>query len=116
MDRGTRNYKDRSALLAIAGDIFSQARIYHLSHDSIMELTRTRLYDDYRWKRAPRYIQSAVLAAHETHMSYLYRYDLQWRVLLDGQYMSGDQVPHNRWADVVPEGGHFFYNGTDKVF
>jgi hypothetical protein len=116
MDRATRNMQDQGELARIMADIFSQARIYHLPFQEILELREKRVFQSYRWKRAPQRIKSYVLGTWDVHFGYLYQHDLEWRVLLDGQHISGNDVPHDRWADVVPSGGRHFYKGTNVIF
>jgi len=106
-------HNKRHEFIRIVNSIFSQGRIYHLSHDQMLEQLVKRLYERPDYAKVPRYVRNYVWGYLDAKFSQHYT-ELEWRVNLDDQYIKGCDVPKGRWADVQP--GAHFYIGTDSRY
>lgn len=95
-------------------DIWAMAECYHLKHARIMELRQQRLYDDSRYQSIPQWAKSELRGYDDAFFHFAFRHNLVWRVNLDGQYISGKDVPKGRWSEVKM--GRHFWKDTDKHF
>ena len=124
MDRQDRNYWDQKELTRALHDIYSQLVIYKATSDDLINLKKKRIYDSYRWKRCPNYVKHAIEAIDRILFGALFENraifgnnpPLEWRVLLDGKHVKGNDIPKDRWADVVPQGGRHFWKDSDRIF
>jgi len=104
-------YVDR--LKYLAGDTFSMARVYKLSHKRLCETLNKRVRQTSKYKRLPywgkREVEGFIDACHSFHWRLV-----EWRVCLNGQYIDGGNVPHGMWSEVTE--GAFFYPDSDVMF
>lgn len=124
MSRPDRNIADRSYLKGKIYSAFSQACSYHLTHADLLDLLTRSVYSNYRYKRLPQRERAYLSGVSETLHAALHENRdifgnsplLEWRVLLDGEFVTPDNVPVGRWADVTSGGGRHFWRGTDRPF
>ena len=98
----------------VVRDIYSQARIYHLTHDRLLDLTSDKLWNDPDYEAVPRWAQAQVDGFYDGLRDGLYRYELTWYVRLDGELIDGDDVPTGQWHRV--ETGAFVWKDNGSIF
>jgi len=104
-----RTYNRLRRVEARMDDVFSTARQFMRPHESILaELTR-QVYDTPDFKKLRGIDQSYLSGKSKALMDAFYRYELEWRVSLEGRLMPGSEVPTGRWSEVEAEAGRHVY-------
>jgi len=101
-------------LISRVAHIFRLATRYHWPAERINEQLAAKVYRSADYTGLPRYAQNWVDGYIDATRDIFFRQNVEWRVCLDGKYIDGDNVPHDRWGDVTP--GQFFYIGTDVPY
>lgn len=108
-----KSIKIRNRIVNTVGDVFAQAEVYKLSHAKILENMIKRVYDDPQYQNLARPYWAYIRGVIDTRFGILWR-SMEWRVCLDGKYISDGDVPKGRWSEV--EGGASFWRGTEKRY
>jgi hypothetical protein len=104
-----RTYNRLRRVEARMDDVFSTARQFMRPHEQILaELTR-QVYDTPDFKKLRGIDQSYLSGKSKALMDAFYRYELEWRVSLEGRLMPGSEVPAGRWSEVEAEAGRHVY-------
>ena len=115
----TKQDRDRdkqSDICSTIADIFQQVRKNHLTHSQYLERVVGRVWSLPAYKNLPAFRKSYIDGYHQALYNQFVGWGefggLDWRVLLDGQYLLSEDVPHGKWSECVPDGGRFFHKGT----
>ena len=96
-------------------DIYSKAKIYTLDSDSMFAELNQYVWGDSAFQRLPTWAQSHIGGFEKAMFDCLFKYELETRCNLNGQWILGKDVPKGQWANVTA-GGRFYWKGTDTPF
>lgn len=78
------------------------------NHDAFVSGLRAIWKHD-NFQKLPRWSQSYVQGYLDALEKQMITKQVEWRIQLDGQYITSAEVPAGRWPEVVPGGGGFFW-------
>ena len=118
-----QSFKDKEHFIVLVQDCYSRACSFKSTHAQILQDLATRVWANPKYKRLPAWAKSEVSGYHRAKMDALYRYELEWRVSLDGELRLSKEVDlltkfeavkTNRpektpWQRVDPDEGRFVW-------
>ncbi len=119
MSSFTTQYNHKRRVLERVSEVFWWVRHGYKSHREMLNLFETLVYSQNSWKRLTQYNQSYVKGVIDTHLEYINRNELEWRVyhpdlghVEKEDYSKLDDI----WSEVVGKLGASFWKGTQKVW
>ena len=112
--RTERTWRISYKLQAKINGIYREAEQRHLSHEQVMEREYARIHENEDYRKLPDWAKQRLSGYMAARLNALTDHCLEWRVRLDGELVTSDQVPEGRWPDVKP--GAHCYTGTTDVF
>lgn len=107
-------YNRAMRIFASLRDIYSRARSYHSPHWKILEdLRALRTSKDYQ--KLTTYYLGQFAGIHDELRNNLYRYDLEWRLYLDGRLVTSKEIPDGAW-NRVKGGEHVWSADPARLF
>lgn len=110
----TTEYNRSQRLLSQLRDIYSRARIFHLSHAEILRDLGEKIYSTRDYAKLTAYYVGVFHGWRSALADGLYR-DLEWRVYLDGSLVPSSAVPEGSW-NRVQGGEHVWKDAPDRIF
>ena len=115
----TTQYNHKRNCLSVIGDIFSQAKCFHLPHEKILEMRKEKLFNSYSWKKLRGYQQEYIRGYLDCKFVQFYDY-LIWGWNIEGKFYSKyQQVPEKYRKQICNEtikGHHWYKEATNKSF
>lgn len=107
-------YNRSQRLLSRLRDIYSRARIFHLSHAEILRDLGEKIYSTRDYAKQTPYYSGVFHGWRSALADGLYDH-LEWRVYLDGRLVRSSDVPEGQWCN-VKGGEHVWKDAPDKIF
>ena len=93
-------------LLSRLTDIYATGRAFSQTHDTILQSVQERVWGDKALKRCPAWVKDRLHVWDQMLLESLYQKPtpenaVVWVHYLDGKRVSSEEVPSERWPDVV---------------
>jgi hypothetical protein len=89
---GDRAYRIQEKMVARIADIYSNAKHFHQTHDTILENMSSKVWNDPELKKAPAYVRGYLMGYLKAISESLWNNNLVWVLSCDGKLITSKEV------------------------